>query len=141
MPLKVKCCYCISVFPAFLLFRTCRKKITVYFLNLNFTAQKDSLPTSSLTPTQLFQQKRALRHRLVQKLLTAKIRGPPVAAVSAASLGSPLPQRRQRHMNMCDLSFQKEENVLGFLFYILKSIMQLPFICYYLHLCSSICGM
>ena len=84
-----------------------RKKITILFLYLNLTAQKDFLTTSTLIPTELFRHKRALCLRHVQRRLRAGNQGPPVAAETAASLGSPLPPSRQLHSHMCDLFSQK----------------------------------
>lgn len=88
-----------------------QKTIPIYVLNLNFAVQKDSLPTSFLTPTRLHRQKRALRQLFVLKVATARNRGPPAAAEWAASPESRPLLRRQRHLNMCDLFFQKEENI------------------------------
>lgn len=99
----------LSLFSQHFYYLPTAEKIAIEFCDLYFTAQKDSLPTSSLRPTQLFQQKRALWHPIVQMWATVEIQGPPVAAGSAASPGSPIPIRHQRHMNMCDITFQKEE--------------------------------
>lgn len=57
-----------------------KKQNLLHFLNFNFTAQNNSLPIASPTPTQRFQRKKALCHLLAQKLVAAKSQGPAAAA-------------------------------------------------------------
>lgn len=58
------------------------KNNLLHFLNLNFTAQSDSLPMASPMPTQPFQRTKASRHLLAQKLVAAKNQGPAAAAAA-----------------------------------------------------------
>lgn len=59
--------------------------------------------------------------------MTVKIQGPPVAAGSAASPGSPVPQRH--HHNMCDLTFQKQD------FFALCCVLSKCLVGYFISLC------
>lgn len=107
MPVKVKCCYCITVFfHYFFYLHPCTYRENDHnFFNFNLTVQNTTyLPTNSLVLTQLSQQIKALCLWLAPRSVRAENPEPPETAKWAAFMEQETTPGRQLLMHMCDLS-------------------------------------